>query len=71
MPGRIAMPTATIDGLPVNYLTRGSGPPLLMLMLAPGGFDSTLEKWSTAGVGRGIAREHGLAGVVKRAHEAA
>ena len=31
------MPTATLDGLEVNYLTRGSGPALLML--APGGFD--------------------------------
>jgi pimeloyl-ACP methyl ester carboxylesterase len=52
MPWRIVMPTATIDGLSVNYLTRGSGPPLLML--APGGFDSTLEKWSTAGVWKGM-----------------
>jgi hypothetical protein len=25
------MPTATIDGLEVNYVTRGSGPALLML----------------------------------------
>jgi pimeloyl-ACP methyl ester carboxylesterase len=46
------MPTATIDGLEVNYLTRGSGPALLML--APGGFDATLEKWSTAGVWKGM-----------------
>jgi pimeloyl-ACP methyl ester carboxylesterase len=42
------MPTATIDGLEVSYVTRGSGPALLML--APGGFDATMEKWSTAGV---------------------
>jgi len=42
------MPTATLDGLEVNYLTRGPGPALLML--APGGFDATLEKWTTAGV---------------------
>ena len=33
------MPTATIDGLTVNYVTRGSGPALLIL--APGGFDAT------------------------------
>ena len=46
------MPTATIDGLEVNYLTRGSGPALLML--APGGFDATLEKWTTAGVWKGM-----------------
>jgi pimeloyl-ACP methyl ester carboxylesterase len=42
------MPTAIIDGLQVNYLTRGSGPALLML--APGGFDATMEKFRTAGV---------------------
>jgi pimeloyl-ACP methyl ester carboxylesterase len=46
------MPNAIIDGLEVNYLTRGSGPPLLML--APGGFDATIEKWSTAGVWKGV-----------------
>ena len=46
------MPTATIDGLEVNYVTRGSGPALLML--APGGFDATLEKWTTAGVWKGM-----------------
>jgi pimeloyl-ACP methyl ester carboxylesterase len=40
------MPTATIDGLEVYYETRGSGAPLLMC--APGGFDSTVEKWRTA-----------------------
>src|SRR5262245_58899889 len=42
------MPTATIDGLEVDYITRGTGPALLML--APGGFDATMEKWRTAGV---------------------
>jgi pimeloyl-ACP methyl ester carboxylesterase len=46
------MPTATIDGLEVNYMTRGSGPALLML--APGGFDATMEKWTTAGVWKGM-----------------
>jgi pimeloyl-ACP methyl ester carboxylesterase len=46
------MPTATLDGLEVNYLTRGSGPALLML--APGGFDATLEKWTTASVWKGM-----------------
>jgi pimeloyl-ACP methyl ester carboxylesterase len=46
------MPTATIDGLEVNYMTRGSGPALLML--APGGFDATMEKWRTAGVWKGM-----------------
>jgi pimeloyl-ACP methyl ester carboxylesterase len=46
------MPTATIDHLEVSYITRGSGPALLML--APGGFDATIEKWSTAGVWKGM-----------------
>jgi hypothetical protein len=40
------MPAALIDGLEVYYETRGSGQPLLML--APGGFDSTADKWLTA-----------------------
>ena len=46
------MPTAMIDGLEVSYVVRGSGPALLML--APGGFDATLEKWTTAGVWKGM-----------------
>ena len=45
------MPTETIDGLAVYYETRGSGAPLLML--APGGFDATVEKWSTASAWKG------------------
>ena len=40
------MPVAEIDGLEVYYETRGSGAPLLML--APGGFDSTIDKWLNA-----------------------
>jgi pimeloyl-ACP methyl ester carboxylesterase len=46
------MATATIDGLTVNYMTRGSGPPLLML--APGGFDAGMERWSLSGVWKGM-----------------
>ncbi len=42
------MATVTIAGLPTRYEVVGSGPPLLML--APGGFDATIEKWSTLGV---------------------
>ena len=42
------MPEATIDGIEINYEEHGSGPALLML--APGGFDSTIDKWRTAGV---------------------
>src|SRR6266850_6271599 len=39
---------ALIDGLRTRYEVVGSGPPILMY--APGGFDATLEKWSTQGV---------------------
>ena len=42
------MPVANIDGLKVNYHVQGSGPHLLML--APGGFNSTIERWSGGGV---------------------
>lgn len=42
------MPLATLDGLKVNYLVQGSGPHLLML--APGGFDSTIARWTAGGV---------------------
>ena len=42
------MPTALIDGITTRYEVLGSGEPLLMF--SPGGFDATLEKWSTLGV---------------------
>lgn len=42
------MATAVIDGIDTRYEVIGSGPPLLMY--APGGFDATIEKWSTQGV---------------------
>jgi pimeloyl-ACP methyl ester carboxylesterase len=42
------MPTAVIDGISTRYEVLGSGPPLLMY--SPGGFDATIEKWSTQGV---------------------
>ena len=42
------MSTAIIDGISTRYEMVGSGPPLLMY--APGGFDATLEKWSTQGI---------------------
>ncbi len=41
------VPTAVIDGITTRYEVVGSGPPLLMF--APGGFDATLEKWTTLG----------------------
>jgi pimeloyl-ACP methyl ester carboxylesterase len=42
------MATATIDGIRTRYEVMGSGPPLLMF--SPGGFDATVEKWSTQGI---------------------
>jgi pimeloyl-ACP methyl ester carboxylesterase len=42
------MPIATIDGIPTRYEVTGSGPPILMF--SPGGFDATIEKWSTQGI---------------------
>ena len=42
------MPYAEINGINIHYEVRGSGAPLLMM--APGGFDSTIEKWATSGV---------------------
>jgi pimeloyl-ACP methyl ester carboxylesterase len=42
------MPFATIDGIATHYEVTGSGPPLLMY--APGGFDATIEKWSTQSI---------------------
>jgi pimeloyl-ACP methyl ester carboxylesterase len=42
------MANAIIDGIATRYEIIGGGPPLLMY--APGGFDATIEKWSTQGV---------------------
>lgn len=42
------MPTAIIDGIKTNYEVTGDGPPLLMY--SPGGFDASLDKWSSLGV---------------------
>ena len=42
------MPTAIINGITTRYEVVGSGPPVLMF--SPGGFDASLEKWSTLGV---------------------
>ncbi len=38
------MPYTEISGINIHYEVRGSGPPVLMM--APGGFDATIEKWS-------------------------
>ena len=39
------MATAVVDGISTRYEIRGKGPPLLMF--SPGGFDATLDKWTT------------------------
>ena len=53
------MSTATIDGLEVRYEVFGSGTPLLLL--APGGFDATIEKWRAASAWTGIDALEALA----------
>src|SRR5918911_1330774 len=45
---RDSVPSALIDGIQTRYEVKGSGPALLLY--APGGFDATIEKWSTQGV---------------------
>jgi pimeloyl-ACP methyl ester carboxylesterase len=42
------MATAILDGIHTRYGVVGSGPPLLMF--SPGGFDATIEKWSSLGI---------------------
>jgi pimeloyl-ACP methyl ester carboxylesterase len=42
------VPTAVIDGITTRYDVLGSGPPLLLM--SPGGFDATIEKWRTQGI---------------------
>ena len=42
------MALATLNGIRTRYEVMGSGAPLLMY--SPGGFDATVEKWSSLGV---------------------
>ncbi len=42
------MPFVDLHGMATRYDVAGSGPPLLMF--SPGGFDATIEKWSTLGI---------------------
>jgi pimeloyl-ACP methyl ester carboxylesterase len=44
------VPSAIIDGISTNYEIVGSGPPLLMF--SPGGFNATLENWTSLGIYR-------------------
>jgi pimeloyl-ACP methyl ester carboxylesterase len=41
------MPMAFIDGISTRYETVGAGPPLLMF--SPGGFNATLDTWTSLG----------------------
>jgi hypothetical protein len=43
--GEMRMPTVDIAGIATHYEVSGSGLPILLM--APGGFDSAIEKWST------------------------
>ena len=42
------MAFVTLDGIATRYEIVGDGPPLLMF--SPGGFDATVEKWTTLGI---------------------
>ena len=46
------MPYAEINGINIHYEVSGSGPPLLLM--APGGFDSTIDKWTSSGIWSGV-----------------
>jgi pimeloyl-ACP methyl ester carboxylesterase len=42
------MPTAACDGIETHYEVTGSGPPLLLF--SPGGFNATIENWTSFGI---------------------
>jgi pimeloyl-ACP methyl ester carboxylesterase len=44
------VPTTVIDGITTRYEVTGFGPPLLMF--SPGGFNATLDNWSSLGIYR-------------------
>ncbi len=53
------MPFATIDGIETKFQVTGSGTPLLML--APGGFDSSIMRWSAGGAWKELLPLNALA----------
>jgi len=53
------MPFATINGIRINYLVQGAGPPLLMF--APGGWRSVMSRWTAAGGKEAFGQMDGLA----------
>ncbi len=57
------MPYTTINELKINYEIAGSGTPLLMF--APGGFGSTIARWTAAGGKREWKEMDGLAALSK------
>src|SRR5207245_6075888 len=44
----VSLADAVIDGISTRYELVGTGAPLLMF--SPGGFDATLDKWTSLGV---------------------
>src|SRR2546428_5435923 len=52
------MPFATINGIRINYLVQGKGPPLLMF--APGGSRSVISRWTAAGGKEAFGQMDGL-----------
>ena len=42
------MPTAACDGIATHYEVFGAGPPLLLF--SPGGFNATIENWTSFGI---------------------
>lgn len=42
------MPTAVCDGIETRYELLGDGPPLLLF--SPGGFNATIENWTSSGI---------------------
>jgi pimeloyl-ACP methyl ester carboxylesterase len=42
------MPTAVCDGIETRYEVLGAGPPLLLF--SPGGFNATIENWTSFGI---------------------
>ncbi|MSQ70038.1 MAG: alpha/beta hydrolase [Betaproteobacteria bacterium] len=57
------MPFATINGIRINYLIQGSGPPLLMF--APGGFRSLIARWTAEG-SRLVFKDMDVIGILSR-----
>jgi pimeloyl-ACP methyl ester carboxylesterase len=53
------VPFTTANGIRINYLIQGAGPPLLMF--APGGWRSVISRWTAAGGKEAFGEMDGLA----------